>query len=277
MSLQPLTPEQAHRRLQAGAILVDIREQDEYAREHIERARNHPLSALAGVAPIHDRPVIFHCRSGQRTLANATRLEAIAAEGFILDGGIDAWKDAGFPVAKDRRQPLEMMRQVQIAAGALILLGVGLGVFLSPAFYALSGFVGAGLMFAGVTGTCGMARLLALAPWNRRAPASATALAQENSTLHRSPGGRGHRRWDPDQPNASTADASGSRRSCASPLRPNSLQGCRSFPERRIVSQSSRTAPGKPARLGQIRTRLPKDEPDPNPSNRRRTAQRRRL
>ena len=64
-----------------------------------------------------------------------------------------------------------MMRQVQIAAGSLVVLGVGLGALLHPAFYALSGFVGAGLVFAGTTGTCGMARILAFAPWNRMAQA----------------------------------------------------------------------------------------------------------
>jgi rhodanese-related sulfurtransferase len=64
-----------------------------------------------------------------------------------------------------------MMRQVQIAAGSLVLIGVGLGAAVHPGYYALSGFVGAGLVFAGATGTCGMARLLALAPWNRMAQA----------------------------------------------------------------------------------------------------------
>jgi hypothetical protein len=63
--------------------------------------------------------------------------------------------------------PMEIMRQVQVVAGTLILLGVGLGVLLSPWFFALSGFVGAGLVFAGVTGWCGMAKLLSRAPWNR--------------------------------------------------------------------------------------------------------------
>ena len=65
------------------------------------------------------------------------------------------------------------MRQVQIAAGSLVLLGVLLGAFVAPAFYALSGFVGAGLLFAGASGFCGMARLLAAMPWNRRASAAA--------------------------------------------------------------------------------------------------------
>ena len=67
-----------------------------------------------------------------------------------------------------RSQPIELQRQVQIAAGSLALLGVILGATVSPLFYALAGLVGAGLTFAGLTGTCGMARLLQLMPWNRR-------------------------------------------------------------------------------------------------------------
>ena len=92
-------------------------------------------------------------------------------ETYILEGGLDAWRKAGLPVALDRSQPIEIMRQVQIAAGSLVLLGVVLGAFVAPGFYPLSGFVGAGLLFAGVSGFCGMARLLAVMPWNRRAAA----------------------------------------------------------------------------------------------------------
>jgi rhodanese-related sulfurtransferase len=86
----------------------------------------------------------------------------------MLAGGVDAWGAARLPVVEDPKAPLELMRQVQIAAGALVLLGVGLGLALHPAFFGLAAFVGAGLMLAGATGFCGMARLLALAPWNRR-------------------------------------------------------------------------------------------------------------
>ena len=87
----------------------------------------------------------------------------------VLDGGLEAWKSAGLPTRTDRKAPLEMMRQVQIAAGGLVLIGVGLGLLVHPGFFGLAAFVGAGLTFAGATGFCGMARLLALAPWNRPA------------------------------------------------------------------------------------------------------------
>ena len=169
--LKTVTPGEAARMLREGATLVDVREPDEHARERIPGARNLPLSRLeeAELAVQQGRPVLFHCRSGARTEGNAARLAAKAGgcEAYVVAGGLEAWKRAGLPVAEDRRQPLELMRQVQIAAGSLVLLGVLLGALVSPWLYGLSAFVGAGLVFAGLTGTCGLARLLRLMPWNR--------------------------------------------------------------------------------------------------------------
>jgi rhodanese-related sulfurtransferase len=105
-----------------------------------------------------------------RTTANAAQLAGAAqCDAYLLEGGIEAWRKAGLPVAKDRRAPLEIMRQVQITAGMLVLAGVVLGFAVAPGFFGISAFVGAGLTFAGMTGWCGMARLLALMPWNRAA------------------------------------------------------------------------------------------------------------
>ncbi|HUH87492.1 MAG TPA: rhodanese family protein, partial [Pusillimonas sp.] len=87
---------------------------------------------------------------------------------YVLEGGLDAWKKAGLPVVVDTSQPLELQRQVQIAAGSMIVLGTVLGATVSPWFYLLAGFVGAGLVFAGVSGFCGLARVLMKMPWNRR-------------------------------------------------------------------------------------------------------------
>ena len=92
-----------------------------------------------------------------------------ACEAFLVEGGIDAWKKAGLPVAVDRRQPLELQRQVQIGAGSMAFLGTMLGLLVSSWFFAVPAFVGAGLTVAGVTGFCGMARILKKAPWNRAA------------------------------------------------------------------------------------------------------------
>lgn len=168
--LQSVTPAQARTLLDQGAVLVDIREADEHARERIAGARHVALSKLNGsVGETGGNAVVFHCKSGGRTAANAARLAGAAGgPAYVLDGGIEAWKAQGLPVVKDASQPIEIMRQVQITAGSLVLGGVILGALGSSWGYALSGFVGAGLVFAGVSGTCAMARMLGFMPWNRR-------------------------------------------------------------------------------------------------------------
>lgn len=174
MSLPIIDVARAKRLIDDGAILVDIREFDEHARERVPGARHEALSRLSSIDTKGASAVVFHCRSGHRTTGNAQRLAAsVDCDAYILEGGIDAWKKAGLEVASDRRQPLEIMRQVQITSGTLVVLGVALGLWVTPAFFILSAFVGAGLTFAGVTGWCGMAKLLALMPWNRRAVAMA--------------------------------------------------------------------------------------------------------
>lgn len=169
--LKLISPTDLKRKLDDGdAVLIDIRESDEHAREHIIGARLAPLSAIDAhdFDRDHARAAVFHCRSGMRTEANAAKLLARGfSEAYCLDGGIEAWKRAGLPVHTNRKAPLEIMRQVQIAAGLLILTGIGLGWFVNPAFYALATFVGAGLTFAGASGWCGMALLLKTMPWNR--------------------------------------------------------------------------------------------------------------
>lgn len=170
--MKTVSPERAAELIGAGAVLIDVRDADEHARERIPGARHHALTRIDRDSPARkgDDVLIFHCRSGARTKGNAARLAAAAqdCEVYILDGGLDAWKKAGLPVALDRSQPIDIMRQAQIAAGSLVLLGVVLGALVAPGFYALAGFVGAGLLFAGMSGFCGMARLLAFMPWNRR-------------------------------------------------------------------------------------------------------------
>ncbi|MGB3291316.1 MAG: rhodanese family protein [Burkholderiaceae bacterium] len=173
MSLKPISPQAAHDLMSHGAILIDIRAANEYAREHIAAARHAPIEDLKSAAPLDATAgVIFHCRSGNRTRVNTQTLSACAAcEAYVLDGGLDAWKKAGLPVVTDSSQPMELQRQVQITAGSLILLGAVLGATVSPWFHALSAAIGAGLVFAGVSGFCGMARLLIHMPWNRKAVA----------------------------------------------------------------------------------------------------------
>ncbi|WP_298166027.1 rhodanese family protein [Novosphingobium sp.] len=170
MTLPRITPTETRRLMASGARLIDIRSPDEFARARIPGSENRPIDAIGRVG---DAPaVVYHCRSGMRTAANAELLAAASdCPAYLLEGGLDAWRTAGLPVAENRKAPLEIMRQVQITAGALVVLGVVLGCLFSPIFLGLSAFVGAGLMFAGTTGWCGMAKLLAAMPWNRRAAA----------------------------------------------------------------------------------------------------------
>ena len=173
--LTPVSPADVQARIKSGrARLVDIREPDEFAREHIPGVAHAPLSGFedAHLGIRADQDVIFMCRSGMRTQSNCDRLAArVDGPAFVLQGGLQGWKDAGLPTSVDKKAPLELMRQVQIIAGSLVVIGALMGWLVHPAWSALSAFVGAGLFMAGVTGFCGMARVLMLAPWNRTRPA----------------------------------------------------------------------------------------------------------
>lgn len=171
-------PRTLKRWLDAGrAVLIDVREPDEYAREHIPGARLVPLSRFdpAELPREPGRAVVLQCRSGNRSREAAelaaARGGAPGEEVYDLKGGILGWERAGLPVERRPGAPLPIMRQVQIAAGSLVLLGLLLAWLASPWFALLSALVGAGLVFAGVTGTCGMASLLGRLPYNRRAAA----------------------------------------------------------------------------------------------------------
>jgi len=152
------------------AVLIDIREPDEYVREHILEAHLVPLSGFnpQDFPNARDKIAVFHCHMGGRTRSAARQILATGfREVYQLQEGLQGWKAAGLPVNVNRRAPISIMRQVQIAAGSLVVLGVVLALALSPWCMALSAFVGAGLVFAGVSGTCMMANILSTMPWNR--------------------------------------------------------------------------------------------------------------
>jgi rhodanese-related sulfurtransferase len=152
---------------------IDVRTPAEYREVHAEPARSVPLDVLDPRAIIEARdgaggePLYLICRSGSR---GRQACETFRAAGFTnvvnVEGGTLAWEQAGLPVVRGRRA-ISLERQVRIAAGSLVLLGTALGAFLHPACLALAAFVGAGLVFAGVTDTCGMGMFLARMPWNR--------------------------------------------------------------------------------------------------------------
>jgi rhodanese-related sulfurtransferase len=168
MPLTVISPEETLRKIQQGALLVDIREVDEVQREWVKDAVNYPLSTLHDPINITNNEVIFTCRSGMRTQQNETLLASkINKPGYILEGGINGWVKAGNKTFKNLKQPLEINRQVQITAGSFGLIGAILALTLSPNFAYIPAFIGAGLVFSGVTGTCGMAKMLKIMPWNK--------------------------------------------------------------------------------------------------------------
>ena len=150
--------------------VIDVREFSEYNSERIAEAQLMPLSNFekhAGEID-HSKPVYLMCRSGSRAAKAAERL---SAKGFtdihVIKGGMQAWEAADFPVIKGTSKVWSLERQVRFTAGLLILTSVILGFTVSELFFLVSGFFGAGLMFAGATDWCGMAMVLARMPWNK--------------------------------------------------------------------------------------------------------------
>jgi len=156
------------------AILLDVRTPAEFAGRHAVGARNIPLNGIASKALngdhalLKDQPICVLCEKGGRARDAA---EKLLASGFtdvhVVEGGTQGWVAAGLPVISSGRQAISIDRQVRIGAGTLVLIGLLGGLLIHPAIFALSGFVGAGLVFAGITDWCGMGLLLARAPWNR--------------------------------------------------------------------------------------------------------------
>ena len=158
----------------AGLTVIDVRTPGEFAALHAAPARNLPLpdvspaalTALGHADP--EAPVYVLCQSGQRAQSACSRLAAAGfAQATVVTGGTEAWTAAGLPVVHGHTRAIELERQVRIVAGVLVVLGVALARTVHPGFMWLSGFIGGGLVFAGITGFCGMGLLLAKAPWNR--------------------------------------------------------------------------------------------------------------
>jgi rhodanese-related sulfurtransferase len=152
------------------AVLIDVREPDEYIKEHVPEAHLVPLSGFnaADFPKEHDKVAIFHCHSGGRTEASAAQiLQSGFREVYQLEGGIQGWRAAGLHVNENAKAPISIMRQVQITAGSLVVVGILLAVLVNPWFMILSAFVGVGLAQAGMTGTCAMASILKHMPWNK--------------------------------------------------------------------------------------------------------------
>jgi rhodanese-related sulfurtransferase len=152
--------------------LIDVRTPAEFQEVHVPFAKNVPLDRLEPrhVAAACERPigqpVYVICLSGARGAKACEKLSAAGLRAVNIEGGTLAWAALHLPVVRGKKT-ISLERQVRIAAGSLVLLGCVLGFLVHPLGYALSAFIGAGLVFAGVTDTCGMGMLLARMPWNR--------------------------------------------------------------------------------------------------------------
>jgi rhodanese-related sulfurtransferase len=156
---------------QREALLIDVREPSEYAAEHIPDATLLPLSTFdpARVPQEAGKKVVLHCVMGMRSAqAGQKLLDAGFTTVYNFRGGVRAWKEAGYATTGVQRVPLSLQRQVHCVAGSLVLLGTVLGVLASAWFLVLSAGMGLALLYAGLSGTCGMATLLAHLPYNQR-------------------------------------------------------------------------------------------------------------
>jgi rhodanese-related sulfurtransferase len=174
MSITTISPTQLYDAVQAGKSveLIDVRTPIEFREVHVSFARNVPLDRLdvaqltAGRNGTSD-PLYVICRSGSRGKQACEKLSAAGVANIVnVEGGTQAWEQAGLPVVRGEKA-MSLERQVRIAAGSLVLIGSALGFLVSPYWIGLVAFVGAGLVFAGITDTCGMGMLLARMPWNQ--------------------------------------------------------------------------------------------------------------
>jgi len=155
------------------AVLLDVRTPAEFVEVHIGGARLEPLDRLDAEELVEEfgagRPVHVICRSGNRAGQAIEKLEGAGCEGAVLvEGGMNAWVASGLPVNRGAKT-MSLERQVRIAAGALVVVGAVLGWILKePVLHGVSAFVGAGLVFAGLTDSCAMGMLIAKMPWNQR-------------------------------------------------------------------------------------------------------------
>lgn len=173
MSVQSLSPNDVKQMVESRqALLIDVREPSEYREENIPNAVNIPLASIndQSIAALGvGKKLVFQCQGGKRSQEACRRIHALEGSVASLDGGIEGWKRAGFStIGAKPAAALPLMRQVQMTIGICILIGIFLAIFLSPVFLIIPAFMGLGLIMAGLTGWCGLARLMALLPWNRQ-------------------------------------------------------------------------------------------------------------
>jgi rhodanese-related sulfurtransferase len=160
---------------QNGALLLDVRSPAEFAAAHIPGSMLKPVHELDAAAFIaqfgrEDKWVYLLCQTGQRARRVWRQFqEAGFRRCVVVEGGLDAWTAAGLPVVRGPAGTLPLMRQVQIVVGLVTAVGSALALRVDPWFGLIPMLMGCGLVFAGVTGFCGLALLLARMPWNQTA------------------------------------------------------------------------------------------------------------
>ena len=169
--MKNLTVQESYDQRQANRSIpfIDVRTPAEYGSAHAEGASNHPMESLdLNNVPLSKADEVHViCQSGGRSMKVCQKLESAGFEKVVnVEGGTSAWLDANLPSVTGKKV-MSLERQVRIAAGSLVVIGAAVGHFVHPGGFALSAFVGAGLVFAGVTDTCGMGMLIARMPWNR--------------------------------------------------------------------------------------------------------------
>jgi len=188
MSISVISPKQLQDRIQAGDTvdLIDVRTPVEFREVHAEVARNVPLETLDAGAVLAghpaSRPLYVICRSGSRGKQACEKIAAAGCTNVVnVEGGTMAWDQAGYAVVRGKKA-ISLERQVRICAGFMSLAGGVLAIVVHPYWAGLSAFVGAGLMFAGITDTCGMAMILARMPWNQVSASGAAAAGKSCAT-----------------------------------------------------------------------------------------------
>ena len=152
------------------AVLIDVREPAEHRSEKIPGAHNIPLSQIRSehVKSQPKQKIILHCKAGKRSREACSKIISdLEFDIYSIDGGIDAWSASGMDIEKGSASILPLDRQVQLTIGIMIVIGLALFKFVTPYGLLLPLIASLGLINAGLTGWCGLAKVLALMPWNK--------------------------------------------------------------------------------------------------------------
>jgi len=174
MTTSTISPKELNARVQSGekVELIDVRTPVEFREVHVTFARNVPLDQLDAGKICQERdgiagPLFVICRSGARATKAIEKLSVAGVQNLVnVEGGTQAWDSAALPVNRGKKA-MSLERQVRMAAGSLVFIGAVLGYFVHHYWIGLSAFIGAGLVFAGITDTCIMGMMIAKMPWNQ--------------------------------------------------------------------------------------------------------------